>query len=382
MCGRIGCHLMAVTVLMCAGCGGVMMMSREMPAMSPTAAMAAGGEMASGGVSGEMPKLAAEIPLQRIVIYSGLVGLVVPDIRQTMESVRAKCLALGGYLQEQDNNSITVRIPAGKFNEMVSYVTTLGETTEQHVKSQDVTEEMRDLKIRLANAEQARVRLLAILEKAGKLEDTLKVEAELERVTQTIELLKGKIQAMESQVAFSVLKVCLNSPLPQEQLVAAIPFEWVRCLGEGVISGVAAPSAQTSSRDRRQIQFDVPKSYIRYFDRDCVTEAMSADGVLIKVQKQDNYKGGDVDFWSKLARRALVENRSVAFAREETISTKRGPIGRLMVGTRDLGGKRQGYLVAVIVNEDNVYTYETWGPKEQFEKDLVAIESSVRTLDP
>jgi len=335
---------------------------------------------ALAGTDEQPLKLSVDAQAQRLVIYSGLMGLVVSDIRQTLEQIRSRAVEAGGYLQEMDGTSITVRVPAGRFNEAVTFVATLGEVVQQHIKAQDVTEEMRDLRIRLDNAAQTRTRLLALLEKSQKMEDTLKIEAELERVTQTIELLKGKIQAIESQVAFSLLKVQLNSPLPQRQLVAQIPFEWVHRLGEGVTSGAAAQSAITSSRDRRALRFDPPKSYIRYYDRDRTSEAMSADGVLIKLQTHDNYQGGDLEFWGKLARRALVENRSVAFDRDETVTLASGATGRLMSGTRDLGGKKSDYLIGIVAARDEVYTFEAWGPREPFENDRPTIEASLKSL--
>src|SRR5262249_33597550 len=151
---------------------------------------------------------------------------------------------------ERDSTSIIVRVPAAGFADLVASVAKLGDVTQQQIRAQDITEEMRDLRIRLDNALQTRQRLLAILERSTRVEDTLKIEAELQRITETIELIKGKLQLLESQVAYSLLKVQVNSPLPQKQLVAQIPFEWVRHLGEGVTSGVASQQAITSSRDR------------------------------------------------------------------------------------------------------------------------------------
>jgi len=71
-----------------------------------------------------------------------------------------------------------------------------------------------------------RKRLEALLSKSEKMEDTIKLEQELERVTQTIELIKGKLQYMQDQIAFSTIRVDLNSPRPQAAsgTIAALPF--------------------------------------------------------------------------------------------------------------------------------------------------------------
>lgn len=331
------------------------------------------------------PAAAQQAAQQRIIIYSGLVHLVVSDIAQAIETIRAQAVAMGGYLHEMDASSITVRVPAARFHEAVASFSRLGVVTSRQVKAQDVTEELRDLRIRLENALQTRARLLAHLEKSAKTEDTLKIEAELDRVTQTIELLKGKLQALESHVAYSVLKVQLNSPVPQQNQGGAgqaVPFPWVRKLGEAAISGASAPNADTSRRERRAIRFDPPPSYIRFFDRDDVSETMSAEGVVLRIQKQKNYPGGDVAFWSALARRTLVETRSIAFEGDgqDVASGDKAP-GRLMVGTRDLAGQKSGYLLALFVTEDGVYAAEAWGPVAAFAKDREALVKAVGSIE-
>lgn len=377
----LGCVCIALAQFGCASSIGYE--ARSDMAYAPAADLAATAAPPPAGP--QAPVLAAIEPAapaaaQRLIIYSGLLQLVVSDISTTLETIRAHAIAQGGYLQEQDAASITVRVPAAKFQEAVDTYARLGVVTARHIKAQDVTEEMRDLKIRLENAQQTRARLLAHLEKSTKAEDTIKIEQELDRVTQTIELLKGKLQAMESQIAFSVLKVVLNSPLPQQK-VNQVPFAWVRNLGEAVISGNVAANADTSRRERRAIRFDPPASYIRFYDRDDVSETMSADGVILRIQKQDNYPGGDVVFWTKLARRTLVENRSIALEQDQEVSSRDKAAGRVLVGRRDLAGQKSGYLLALFVTEDGVYAAEAWGPLAAFEKDREALINAVKSLE-
>jgi fructose-1,6-bisphosphatase/sedoheptulose 1,7-bisphosphatase-like protein len=52
------------------------------------------------------------------------------------------------------------------------------------------------------------------------------------------------------------------------------------------------------------------------------------------------------------------------------------------VGT-DLRAFGQGdfaYLIATAVSDDHVYTYEAWGPAEDFALALARIEASIKTL--
>ncbi len=91
---------------------------------------------------------------------------------------------------------------------------------------------------------------------------------------------------------------------------------------------------------------------------------MSADGILIKVQRQDNYHGGDPDFWATLCRRALVENRAVAIAREPAATDTGAAAGlRTLAGVKDVAGKPFGYLLGIYVTDSHVYTFEIMGPE-------------------
>ncbi len=324
---------------------------------------------------------AAPADQQRIVIYNAGLNLVVPDIAQVLAAVQKQTKSFGGYMQEISGNSITVRVPISRFDEALSAFEKLGEVTNRHVKADDITEQMHDLGIRLENAENVRKRLLALVEKSVRVEDTLKIEQELQRVTETVELLKGKIKFLSSQAAFSTIRLDLNSTLPQRQIVAQIPFAWVRQLADGAVTGNTELAPDTSRWERRGIRFDLPKSYIRYFERDYRTEAMSAAGILIKLQRQDNYDNGDQAFWAKLARRAVAENRAIAIDKEYDATLNNNAVARILTGTKDLGTKKTGYLLAIVAGKRFVYTFEAWGDQEEFTKDIAALEASAKSMD-
>ena len=318
---------------------------------------------------------------QHLIVYSGALNLVVSDVADTLDSIRQLAISSGGYMDELSASAITVRVPAAKFDGAVAAVAKMGEVTNRQIKASDVTEEMRDLDIRLANSEQIRDNLLKILATAQNVEDTLKVETQLERVTETVELLKGKIRYMQSQVEYSSLRVQLNSPVPQNQMVAVIPFAWVRDLGQGLVSGLTETHTEKGGWFSGGVAIDMPPGYIRYYQLDDLTEGMSADGVMIKAQRHDNYAGGDITFWSELAHRALVENRSVAISGQTDFSLRNHTPAKLIDGTKDISNGKYGYLLLVAVSSDNVYTVEIWGDKTLVDKDRAALEKSLASVD-
>jgi hypothetical protein len=356
--------------------------SREMsPPVAPQREVSAGAPV----------KLAADAPAPaneanaRLVVYNATLNLVVDSLSGALDQARGIAAQLGGHLQEMGSDYVVVKVPAAKFEEALAAMGKIGEVTKREIKGSDVTEEMRDLRIRLANAENMRERLTQLLNKGDKVEDALKVEKELERVTETIELLKGKIQYLENSVAFSTITVKCNSPLPQEQVAQAMPFMWVQGLGADMARGGMAYPDVPAWRDC--VKFMLPEGFIKFYERDYVTRAMSADGVMLLLQRHENYQNGTLDFWPALIRRALTEQKSIAVKGDEAMALANGTPAQLLTGSKQIGNQKYGYLVAVVVGKNSflgkrhVYTFEAWGPEAAFAAQQEKIVEAIKTLE-
>ena len=315
---------------------------------------------------------------ERLVIYNGSIHLVVERVDDALAQIKQAVEALGGWMQDLNSRSITVKVPAGKFHQAIDAVEKLGEVARKEVKGSDVTDQVRDLRIRLQNAEALRQRLLKLVDKSAKVEDTLKIEKELARVTEQVEMLKGKLQYIEKQVAYSTLTVRVNAAVPQREVETEIPFAWVRSLGQDITRGTTG-----HPRDTRGlfggIGLDLPEGYIRHSVANDETWAMSADGVILHVRRHDNYKGGGVDFWCALVRRALVKRRAFATEQPADLAVRGGVPGRMLVGSKEIARKPHGYLVVVVARKRHVYTFEAWGPKDAFDRDRERLEAAARS---
>src|SRR5262249_137166 len=88
-----------------------------------------------------------------------------------------------------------IRVPVERFDDFQAAVITLGELHKTGIDSQDVTDAFNHVKGRMDSLQNGEKRLHDLLQKGtGKLEDVLKVEAELRRVRGEIEQLQGKLQ--------------------------------------------------------------------------------------------------------------------------------------------------------------------------------------------
>ncbi len=315
----------------------------------------------------------------RQVIYSAGLRVVVVSQADATRSIQSFAEQAGGYLQESDSGSITIRVPADKFEKTLERIASLGEVVDRSVKAADVTEEMLDLNIRLDNARKTRDRLLEHLAKSDKVEDTIKIEAELSRVSGEIERMEGKLRYMQSQIAMSTIRVDLNVLAPRTPGSNGnldLPFDWIERLGDGLVAGNVKSMPRKPSFFSGGPKFDPPKDFIRYFSKDTLVEAMSADGLRLKLQKQLNYDKGALAFWSKLARKALVESRALAVGTERELGEDRAMIS----GTREVAGVQYGYLLVLARTKDHVYSFEAWGPKPVFDAQFEALVASAKSL--
>jgi hypothetical protein len=313
----------------------------------------------------------------RQVIYSAAYRIVVADIAGSLTSIRKNAEQLGGYLQEVSGNAITVRVPASKFNDAIAFVERVGEVVDRQLKAQDITEEMHDLQTRIDNQERLRQRFQALLAKAEKVEDALKIEQELARVTEELDKAKGKLRYLQAQVAMSSIRVELNSPMPQTHGTPGtnLPFDWVNQLGDGIVEGQVQQTVRKAGIFGRGPRFKPPADFVRYYEANNVVEAMNADGLRLRVIRRENVDKAGIDFWSTLVRKSLVENRALSVVNEE-----RGDF-YILQGTRDVGGKQLGYVLGLKRSNGHVVAFEAWGAKESIDRAFDALRRSSLSVD-
>ena len=87
-------------------------------------------------------------------------------------------------------------------------MTRLGEVRQNHVGSQDVTEEYFDVEARIRNKQEEEKRLLKHLsDSTGKLEDILAVERELSRVRGEVEQMQGRLRFLANRTELSTITI-------------------------------------------------------------------------------------------------------------------------------------------------------------------------------
>lgn len=200
------------------------------PAPSPSPSPSPQGAGSASTSPGPSEVAAVRGPM---LIYTAELTMAVFEVGAALTQIEELSREVGGFLARRDDMSITIRVPVAVFDRALKRIEKSGDMLHRNVTAQDVTEEFRDLEVRLRNARAVRDRLEQLLAKAVKVEESVTVERELERVTGELERLAGKIKFLKDRAAFSTITVSFQ-PKRQETLSQSpfhLPVPWVYELG-------------------------------------------------------------------------------------------------------------------------------------------------------
>ena len=132
---------------------------------------------------------------------------------------------LGGYIEYSDisgrsldykgdfyrrNAHFVARIPAEKLGEATGTIEEICNVTSRSESVNDITDAYYDVDGRLRTLRIEEERLLALLEKAEKLEDMLTIESHLSEIRYQIEKLTGQLNRYDNQVNYSTVSMYLQ----------------------------------------------------------------------------------------------------------------------------------------------------------------------------
>jgi hypothetical protein len=194
--------------------------------------LAAVGFATATGAKESLAVLTAVQP-DRYLIKNASMTIEVTDANAAADQLAAACQLLGGYISNLSQQSgavgnrsvsITLRIPADKFDQAMPQLEAVGKSLNKEVSTEDVTEQYVDTESKSRNLKKMEERLLDHLGRAGELDDVLRVETELNRVREQIELMEGKLRFLGNRVSFSTIVVLVREAAKGETLVPPETF--------------------------------------------------------------------------------------------------------------------------------------------------------------
>lgn len=159
---------------------------------------------------------AAILPTERMVIMTASLSLVVEDVSVSLQQTTDLAKANGGYVvnsniredQSRLYANINFRVAADKFNDTISALKKIAvDVRSETTTGQDVTDQYIDLDAQLRNLEASESQLLALMNKAGSVEEILKVQVQLSSTRGQIEQIRGRMQYLQQSSSLSSISV-------------------------------------------------------------------------------------------------------------------------------------------------------------------------------
>ena len=165
------------------------------------------------------------VVIERKIIRNADLQLEANSPEETQQKVTAIAESKGGFVIEstqsssdvkvstRDVVSMTVRVPAEKFNEALGEIRQSGNRTlVETVKGQDVTEEFVDIEARLKAKRALEEQFIEIMKRSNSVADALNVQIELSNVRGEIEQIEGRKRFLENQTSLSTIKIRIQTP--------------------------------------------------------------------------------------------------------------------------------------------------------------------------
>jgi len=156
--------------------------------------------------------------LDRKLIKNGSLRFETYDIEKTNRLIKNSLENFGAYISEEknDNNNsntgydLTIRVPALKFDSLMSYIIIKADIKELKSKSthiNDVTEDFIDSQTRLKIKKESEQKLLDLLKQTKKLTEVLEIQKQLTDLRADIESTEGRMKYLSDQVEYSTINV-------------------------------------------------------------------------------------------------------------------------------------------------------------------------------
>jgi Domain of unknown function (DUF4349) len=107
-----------------------------------------------------------------------------------------------------------LRVPQAQFDSTMEGVKAVGTVKSISTSGEDVTEEYVDLQAHKTSYQNQLAQYNEIMKKADKIEDVIKIQAQINQVQTALDRLEGRMRYLESRIDLSTINVNLQEPEP------------------------------------------------------------------------------------------------------------------------------------------------------------------------
>lgn len=170
----------------------------------------------AGSSGGESLSLA--LLNNRKIAQNAQVTLRLADADKAVDRISEAVREADGYVQDMRQEgaqeegrsfSLSLRVPAEKYGDVVQLIAGLGEVKSRREWSDDITEEYVDVEARIKTKETHLSQLRKLYERSGSIKELMELEQEINRVSAELESLQARMRVLSNQTTYSFIQVDL-----------------------------------------------------------------------------------------------------------------------------------------------------------------------------
>jgi len=173
-------------------------------------------------------------PEMKKIVRDARVGLNAEDVREAYGKILAFARQNGGYEFSQETAvhgeytelDARIKIPADRLDALVAYIGDCGELINSYTNSSDITDQYNDTATRLRTKKASLEKYYELLAECYTLEDILRMQGSIDRMTEEIEVMEGKIRLWDAQVAESTVTLTIRQKDDPKKVKVTREFEW------------------------------------------------------------------------------------------------------------------------------------------------------------
>jgi hypothetical protein len=122
--------------------------------------------------------------------------------------------------------SITVRVPAARFDDALARFQRLGQVRSLDTSTDDVTSQIVDLRARLRHYQTVEERLLSFLDKAKTVGAALAVQDRIDQTQMMVEELRAQLKQLGEMVTYSTISISMTENVPKAGVIDQSDSFW------------------------------------------------------------------------------------------------------------------------------------------------------------
>ncbi|MFM9695543.1 DUF4349 domain-containing protein [Streptomyces europaeiscabiei] len=174
-----------------------------------------GNSYQSGGKTADAPTKIAPSH----VIRTATLTVRVKDVPKALDETRTTVENAGGFVgsesttrdgKDRERTRVVLRVPAEKYEEVLTELEGTGKLIERRTKAEDVTDQVVDVESRIKTQQASVARIRELMDRAGKLSDVVTLEGELSSRQADLESLLAQQKSLKDRTSLATITLSLS----------------------------------------------------------------------------------------------------------------------------------------------------------------------------